>query len=221
VALAATALACWASSAATAQAAPHWYAEGRLVSGTVRVSSVHRGEMSVHLPTVTLECQPHVTAGSVTNPPGGEAGVGELSETKASKNRPIAFCEATREGPPGCSSIYHIKASTLPVRTHLAIESSLAGVRDVIEGTPLRLECELETVRERFAEVGVITGALKPKVGHGQLEFEGEGTSVELFKENAEVWGTESGHNEVVTATLTGAVELRGKGRRNRTITAE
>jgi hypothetical protein len=219
--LAAVALA--APSQATAQPAPHWYADGTLVAGFVHFTSAHEhGGLLIHLPPGTINCSMHVTSGSVINPSGGEAGISEMSVLKAKqgKNKSIASCEIVRPGgPEGCEESYRVFARTLPVRTHLAIEPSLTGVRDVIEGTPLDIYCE--TSPERFSQVASITGALKPRVGNSRLEFEGEPVSVELFKENEEVWGTEAGPNEVVTATLTGGFRLKGKGHHKKILTAQ
>jgi hypothetical protein len=207
------------SGVASAQSPPRWYADGALIAGTVRVGSVHRSELLIQLPRVTLRCDLRI-GGDIANPPGGEAGVGELIVSK--KSSPVAFCESTSpRGPEGCNpSAYRLRALTRPLHTHLAIEPALAGVRDVMEGVRVALECAVEANAGRFGEVAVITGALKPEVGDSTLEFEGEAVSAQLLKEDSEVWGAEHGPGEVVSATVTGAAELRGRGRGNKTITA-
>jgi hypothetical protein len=210
-------------SDAAAAPTPHWYADGTLVVGTVKFKSLHESNsLFIHLPTVTLECTMHFSSGSVINPSGGEAGIDAMSVKSAKRgiSKPLAYCEPEKnEGPEGCEPVYRVYGKTLPVRSHLAIEPSLPGVRDVIEGTPLDIYCE--STPERFFEVASLIGALKPKVGTSRLEFEAEPTSAELDKEDAQVWGTEAGPNEVVTATLTGGFSLKGVGHNKKVLTAQ
>src|SRR5713226_2149364 len=98
--------------AAPAQAAPHWYGEGKLLAGPVVVlSQDHSGDLSFHFtPSGPVECIVRARE-TITNPPGGAAGIGEVTQFKTKRCE-----EETALGP--CSGEYHFNPVGLPWHSH-------------------------------------------------------------------------------------------------------
>jgi hypothetical protein len=205
-----------AAMAAAAQAAPHWYGNGKLIPGSLRLSVAKETTKGPRPGFGGVRCV-GLLGGTITNPASGEAGLDELSYSyRIRKNGNANHC-GTR-----CGGSWII--SRLP-RSRLALEASAPGIRDVMEGVEIEVEQEYNCPEEppkggEGGEVriaGIYKGTLKPRVGEGVLEFEGEKLEGEEIGECVEFGREECvSYNEVRTPaviTVTGAQLLKGRGK--------
>jgi hypothetical protein len=187
--------------AGVANASPLWYSHGKRLGEGAVVPVTTRGVLTLAVlhtgPSFEVTC--HVRdRETVTNPVGGSAGTGEVTEFSLSK------CVATNVPCPEGRSAELI-AHKLPWLTHL-LQEPPGPIKDVIEGIGLELTCNGETpsFRDPFS------GTLTPTVTGSVLEF-----------------GAESGQLRDPAnreATITGTDKLKGprsdEGERATPITA-
>jgi hypothetical protein len=167
--------------AGVANAAPHWYSNGKLLKEgavePVATGGVLTFAVLNNSPSIKATC--HVRDhGTVTNPVGGSAGTGELTAFSLSK------CVAATAPCPSGTTI-EIIAHKLPWLTRL-----IPGppIRDVIEGIELEVTCSGATpfFRDPFR------GDLMPTVGNSVLEFgAGSGELMDPANRKATVTGTD------------------------------
>jgi hypothetical protein len=175
VLVAAAATAAAIAMPAFAHAAPHWLADGKLVTRPLKVNS------SLPRESLTFNFSPP-GAGSITctviekqiviDPSGGEAGTGELRAFSA------RTCEPEDEAAESlCGEEFHVDPVGLPWRSHLALEPPAPGVRDVLEGVGIEVRCTKLFAKggKGGRSLGVYKGTLNAKVGTNVLEFEGGG----------------------------------------------
>ncbi|HWX75220.1 MAG TPA: hypothetical protein VNZ05_07935 [Solirubrobacteraceae bacterium] len=138
---------------------PRWTSEGQMLAGALPVKT--RGTLTFLPLNVPVTCRVK-DAETIANPPSmGEAGTNEITAFAPSgcmsRGSPQQYCPKNK---------WEIVAANLPWHSHLALEPSLPGVRDVIEGAELEARCP----GGRF--LARLHGKLNPKVGTSVLEFE-------------------------------------------------
>ena len=118
------------ASAPAAEYAPHWYENGKLIVGSVRVET--RGKMGFEPPSSDpsasfIRCHNVIADWTLTNPSTGEAGTGELTMLTADDCR----------GRPRCSGAT-VSFGGLPTRAPLEGKSH---VKESLEGMSMGAEC--------------------------------------------------------------------------------
>lgn len=166
---------------ASAQAAPHWLAEGKLI-GSQTVPVKGRGNLGFRVGINEADCAVK-ESGTITNPPGGGAGIGEMLTFRTASCTNPADPHQPPMCPSGPKSRPEILALGLPWPSHLAAAESPTRIEDVLEGVQLEARCK------QGMSYGVFSGTLVAIVEPGELRFEGRGglpgASGTLFIEGA------------------------------------
>ncbi len=144
---------------AQAESSLHWYSHRELIPAGETVPVASHGDLTFHMPELEAGVSCRVkTNGTITNPPEGGPGTGEISEFEASR------CSFYPKSLPFCPTHSHvtIEARGLPWGTHL-----LHGLvpKNDIDGVALLLQCT-----GTFEPVA-LAGSLAPAVGTDDLEF--------------------------------------------------
>jgi hypothetical protein len=116
---------------ASAESAPHWYENGKLIVGSVSVQA--RGSMRFEPPTnrpdlPVIRCSDVVADWTLSNPSSGEAGTGELISLTASGCKARPRCSGTSASIGG-----------IPKRASLTREES--KITELFKSTNWRAEC--------------------------------------------------------------------------------
>jgi hypothetical protein len=163
--------------------APHWFGSGKLVEGSATVKT--KGALKFYsLSGTTITCKVKDTE-TISNPASGLAGTDSITAFSMSKCKAASSVESHY-----CSkNEYEVLPNRLPWASHLAVERSLPGIRDVIEGDEMEVRCPKGG---RFLQNFKL--ALRPRVGKSVLELERseEATGSDSLKG--------SGKNKVITA---------------------
>jgi hypothetical protein len=143
--LAALAVLASAGIARTAEPAPHWFVEGKLLVGSLTINSKGRLALTVYRAGPRVVCTVFDTE-TIANPSNGEAGTDEM--TSFSLQRCKGGCGASAAG--------------LPWHSHLVVDSKRRVIRDEIEGVELSVSCQ---------QTGPFTAGVRPIIRNSALHW--------------------------------------------------
>jgi hypothetical protein len=178
VLLVAAAIATLAAVPARAEHVPHWYENGMLIVGSVSVEA--RGMMNVEQretePGPPVTCRDVVADWTLTNPTGGEAGIGELTRLTSSgcgSYRP-RLCIAASAEIVGLPQRATLKGKRPPEEAlepvEMRAECSPGGIGVISVGGPLYVSTRRGVVHLYFAE-RLCGGLCHPAFAYGKFKL--------------------------------------------------